>query len=311
MDEPEHTSYRASLDSFFAHDAISGFEAKCRELAVDATSSVLHRGSVDVVEEFTEPYALKSLCEFLGWPKDTWHYLRGWAHDNQQVAFTRDRTVGKSLAEEFAEVASREFTARRTAESGTFDDLTAQLVKVEVAGTLLTEEDLVSIVRNWAAGHGTVAAGLGLVIKYLAEHLNLQQQLRADSSAIPAAIEEILRVDGPLVANRRTATENVKLGGRDISAGELITIMWIGGNRDESVFSDAQDVRLNRDSSENLLFGWGLHNCQGIHLARLELRVAIEELLFRTSRFEPDNSNPVRRDVYPSNGLGSLSLRVS
>ncbi|HRA48055.1 MAG TPA: cytochrome P450, partial [Thermomicrobiales bacterium] len=169
---------------------------------------------------------------------------------------------------------------------------------------------IVSILRNWTAGQGTVAAGIAILVQYLAEHPDLQTTLRANPDRLPDAIDEILRVDGPLVANRRTTTRAVEIGGRKIEAGEKLTLMWIAANRDNRVFDDATEVRLDRDQSANYLFGAGIHVCVGAELARLEMRVALEELLARTTVIELGSSAPSIRAVYPSNGYQSLPVRL-
>lgn len=103
----------------------------------------------------------------------------------------------------------------------------------------------------------------------------------------------------------------VEIGDRKIAAGDKLTLMWIAANRDEQAFDDASEVRLDRDPAENFLFGWGIHDCQGIRLAHLEMRVAIEELLAQTNQIQLVASDPPKRDVYPSNGLGTMMLRLS
>jgi cytochrome P450 len=180
----------------------------------------------------------------------------------------------------------------------------------EVEGAPLTDEDIVSILRNWTAGHGTVAAALGILALHLAEHSDLQQHLRRDPARLPAAIDEILRVDGPLVANRRTTTRPVEIGGRTIGAGEQFTLMWIAANRDGRAFDEPDTVHLDRDPEANLLFGQGIHDCLGAPLARLELRVALEELLACTCRIERAGTEPPSRAIYPSNGLQTVRLRL-
>jgi cytochrome P450 len=138
----------------------------------------------------------------------------------------------------------------------------------------------------------------------------LQDRLRHDLSLIPEAIEEILRVDDPLVANRRTTTREVAIQGRTISKGETLTLMWIAANRDPRAFDDPDAVRMERSKEAGLVWGQGIHLCLGAPLARLEMRVALEELLSRTKRVEIIGAPP-RRTFYPSNGPASLSLQVS
>jgi cytochrome P450 len=103
----------------------------------------------------------------------------------------------------------------------------------------------------------------------------------------------------------------VQIGGQEIAAGSKITLMWIAANRDEETFDAAYEVQLDRDPAENLLFGWGIHVCQGIRLARLEMRVAIEALLAQTTRFQLVAVDSPKRDIYPSNGLAEMTLRLS
>ena len=157
---------------------------------------------------------------------------------------------------------------------------------------------------------GSLASGIGIVAKRLATDLSLQARLRAEPELILTAIEEILRICGPLVSNRRRATRDVVLGGQHIARGERLTLMWIAANRDEAVFEHPEEVRLSRDPQPNLLFGAGIHICPGAPLARLELRVAIEELLRYSKRIELAEPAPCRA-IYPANGWESLPLKLS
>jgi cytochrome P450 len=135
--------------------------------------------------------------------------------------------------------------------------------------------------------------------------------LRASPALVPRALDEILRVFGPLVANRRVATRDVVIGGRKIAAGERLSLIWISANRDEAAFDDALKVNLERDQGANLLYGAGIHVCPGAPLARLELQVAIDELLRRTSNVEVRPGTTPERVPPPANGFQSLQLRLS
>src|SRR5690606_14042590 len=121
------------------------------------------------------------------------------------------------------------------------------------------DEELVSLIRNWTVGElGSIAASVGIVAHHLAEDRALQDQLRADPTQLVPAIDEILRLDGPLVANRRRTTRDVELGGRRIPAGERMTILWTSANRDETVFGD-EVFDPDGHAGENLLYGAGIH----------------------------------------------------
>ncbi|HUF71567.1 MAG TPA: hypothetical protein VMR74_01580 [Gammaproteobacteria bacterium] len=117
-------------------------------------------------------------------------------------------------------------------------------------------------------------------------------------------------MDGPLVANRRTTTREVELHGRTVAKDASLSLMWIAANRDPLAFQEASDCKLTRDTSASLVWGQGIHLCMGASLARLEILVAIEELLVRTTRIElVDVQLP--RKVYPSNGYAALHLHLS
>jgi cytochrome P450 len=286
------------------------FEPRCRQIAAELVPGLLARDSVDFVAAFAQPFSFAALCAFLGWPPEMSEQLCGWTHGNQEVAFSRDRAAGAALARAFTGFVTEAVRARREAGAAASADLTTDLMGRTVEGAPLSDEDIVSILRNWVAGHGTVAAALGILTAYLAACPDAQRHLRREPALLPAAIEEILRADGPLVANRRTTTREVSIGGRRIGAGEKLTLNWIAANRDGRAFDDPGAVRFDRDQEGNLLFGAGIHVCLGAPLARLELRVALEELLARTTAITLDDAAPLRRETYPSNGFEALPVRL-
>lgn len=309
MDPPIHGRYREALAANFDHGQMARIEPCAREIAADLLVTMPTGGDLEFIGAFAIPFALKTLCGFLGWPERQWEYLGGWVHGNQQAAFSRDHAAGESLARLLSKHVKANLDRHR-ASPNDVDDATNALLKTNVNGETLNDEQIVGVLRNWTAGHGTAAAGLGNIVLHLAQDPELQNRLRSDPSLIPAAIEEILRADGPLVANRRTATRKVEIQDRTIPKGETLTLMWIAANRDPRVFDDPTAVKIERDTSASLVWGQGIHRCQAVSLARLETRVAIEELLSRTKCFELGSAAP-RRAVYPGNGLVVLPLRVS
>jgi len=183
-------------------------------------------------------------------------------------------------------------------------------VKPHVNNRGLGDENITTILRNWVAGHGTTADALSIVLRHVAEDTDLQKHLRLDPALVPAAIEEILRIDGPLVANSRTTTREVELQGRKIPKDAKLSLMWIAANRDSSEFKDACAFKLERDTSASLVWGKGIHLCLGAPLARLEIRVMLEELLAATTQIELTNMEPIRK-FYPGNGYAALHLRLA
>lgn len=310
MDGDEHKLYRNALAPYFTDERMSTFEPECRRVAQELVPLLVERSDVELVADFADPFCMRSLCAFLGWPEETWGYLLGWTHGNQQAAFTRDRDAGKTLAEEFTQYVTQQLDARRNGESVSGDDVTSSLMRAEVDGHRLTDDELVSALRNWTAGHGTVAAGLSILLLFLGKYPQFQDRLRADPSLIPAAADEVLRMDGPLVANRRTTTREVEIGGQKIGVGENITLMWIAADRDPAAFDDPETVELGREQSGSLLYGAGAHYCLGAPMARLELRIALEELLAHTTGIDLIGEPHPPRSTYPSNGLEALQVHL-
>lgn len=309
MDPPVHGRYREALTPNFNQEQMARLEPRAREIAVNLLAPMRSGGEVEFIDAFAMPFAFKTLCAVLGWPEQQWECLGGWTHDSQLAALNSVPGAGKALASLFSEHVKANLALHR-ASPNDVADATDALLRTEVDGVRLDDDQIVSVLRNWTAGHGTVAAGLGILVLNLAQQPELQDRLRSDPSLIPAAIEEILRADGPLVANPRTTTREVEIGDRTIPKGEKLTLMWIAANRDPRAFDDPSVVKIERSTDASLVWGQGIHICQGASLATLEMRVALEELLARTKRFEFAGDAP-HRAAYPSNGLAALPLRVS
>jgi cytochrome P450 len=306
IDPPRHGQFRAALAPHFNDAAMAAIETRCREIALELLAPIRAAGHAELMEAFATPYTVRTLCAFLGWPESMWVSLGGWTHGNQQAALSRDPAAGRALAALLSEHVRGNLDAHR---QGGHGDVSDALLATSVAGSQLDDDEIVSILRNWIAGEGTVAGGISLLILRLAQDQQLQDQLRQEPGLISAAVEEILRVDDPLVANLRTTTREVEVGDRTIPAGEKVTLMWISANRDERAFERPYEVDLARGTDGSLVWGHGIHLCLGAPLARLEMRIALEELLSQTSNVAVGGE--VRRSVYPSDGLASFDLTIS
>lgn len=311
MDPPEHTEYRRIIEPYFRPEHMEAFEPQCRKIAVNLVQSLLERDEVELISEFAHRFAVQVQCAFLSWPADMHKPLSLWIQKNHKATIAEDRAVMAKIAREFEGYVEELLQVRRAAGAQASDDITTSLIRQQVWDRPLQNEEIVSILRNWTVGEvGTISAAVGILVHYFSEHTELRQRLRAQPSLLPDTIEEILRIHGPLVANRRITTRPVEIGGRKIGAGERISLIWISANRDGRVFEDPEAFRLGRDPAANLLYGAGIHVCPGAPLARMELRVAMEELLARTTRIQPVPDKPPTRAVYPASGFATLSLRI-
>lgn len=311
MDRPEHTEYRRIIERYFSAKRMEAFEPACREIATKLVESMNERKEVEFIADAALPFAAQVQCAFLGWPAKLHEPLIQWTRKSHEATLAQDRKAMSDLAREFEAIIDDLLETRIQKKAGPETDLTASLMHEKVFGRSLSNEELASILRNWTVGEiGTISASVGILAHYLAEHADLQSKLRNHPDLLPPAIEEILRIFGPLVSNRRVTTHQVEIGGRKIKAGERITLMWISANRDERVFEEPDSFRLDRDQSKNLLYGAGIHWCPGAPLARLELRVFMEELLSRTREMALTPEREPTLAIYPASGFAVLPLRT-
>ncbi len=309
MDPPEHGEFRSALDCHFSPAAITRYEPSVRRIAVEQLNPLLASGSADFMTAFAAPFMMKSQCAMLGWPEEQWQQLFDWTEGNAAAALHQDQEAGKVLAEEFAAMVGGNLERERRLIGG-LDNATTVLLSTAVNGKRLADEQIVTLLRNWIAGQGTTITALGIIAELLALDSALQNNLRKNPELIGNAVEEILRWRGPLVANKRTATADVTIAGNSVAAGDKLSLMWIAANRDANVFVDPDTVDISRDTTQSLVWGQGIHVCQGAPLARLELRVAIEEVLARTREFTLAGGQS-ERAVYPANGPAALPLRFA
>jgi len=308
LDPPEHTVYRRIVERYFEPERMKEFEPCCRQLARKSVRALVTQGEADAMEDFARPFAAQVQCAFLDWPSRLSDILMDWMARNREATRSGDRKTLEEVARQF-EGYVREILAERLKGSVSQRDVTASLLKEKVNGHPLTEEELVSILRNWTAGEvGTIAASVGILVHFLATEKQWTETLREQPELIPPVIDEVLRIDGPLASNRRVTRCPVTLGGRKISTGERLSINWIAANRDGTVFPQPDQVRVDRDPQMNLLYGAGIHVCPGAPLARMELRLVVEELLAQ-SRLIALESQPVRA-VYPASGYEALPVQI-
>lgn len=311
MDPPEHGEYRRIIESYFSAARMNALEPVLRRIAADLIAGLPVNGEIDLMAEFAERYALQAQCAFLDWPESMQEQLRWWARKNHQASRSTDPAALAAVASEFDHCIRGVLAAARKTGANDGNDVVGSLLREQLGNRRLSDEEIISVLRNWTAGElGTIAACVGILAHYLAEQPRLQTLLREQPSLLPPAIDEILRIHAPLIASRRITTAAVELGSHRLAAGERVTLMWASANRDEAVFGDPNEFRLDRDPANNLLYGAGIHVCPGAPLARLELRVLLEELLDRTRRISLLAGKIPVKAHYPASGFSSLPLWI-
>lgn len=310
MDPPRHTEYRRIVDSYFTPAYINAFEPVCRNIAVDLAST-LPCGEIELMGDFAQTFALQMQSAYQGWPKALHEPLRLWIQKNRQATLKGDRHAMAAIAFEFDGYIKSMLAFRREAGPNAPADLTTSLLNDKAYGRPLSDDEIVSILRNWTVGElSTMASCVGIIAHYVALRPAVQAQLRAQPALLPAAIDEILRMQAPLIANRRITTKSVNLGGRELNAGERLSLIWASANRDEAVFGDPDEFRLDRNPDDNLLYGRGIHVCPGAPLARLELFHITEQLLLHTQHIALVPGKPAKLAMYPAGGFSVLPLRI-
>ena len=294
MDAPEHTAFRAINDKYYTPQRLAGFAPVFRVIIRDLVAALPRGQAVDVMDGFAQRYAMRIQNAFMGWPDSLEAPLTVWIEKNRRATLRGDRAEISAVALEFDHYIRALLQERRASAT---DDITSELlhdvVHLPDGDRLMTEAELISLIRNWTVGElSTVSAAAGIIVRFLAAHPAEQARLRADSAAIPAAVEEIMRLEDPLVSNRRITTCPVTVGGRTLPAGSRVTLNWASVNRDEAAFADALAYRPERDQGANLVYGAGIHACPGAPLARLELRLLMEELLSGTADIALDAADP-------------------
>lgn len=279
MDGAEHAAFRAVVDRCFTPQRVAAFAPELRGIADGLVAGIAAEdGQVEVMAALGEPFAALAQCAYLGWPAEVADALREWSVDSQRATQTRDRAELDRVAARFDQIIVAELDSARVNASPR--TLTHDLLDEQVDGRALTNGELVSIVRNWTAGElGTISAAVGIIVEFLARRPDVQDLLRAQPGLRQPAMDEMLRLEAPLISNRRRNTRPVPVGGRTIPAGAPVTILWPAVQRDPDVFDDPTAFRLDREPDDNLLYGRGPHYCPGEGLSRLELGILLDALL--------------------------------
>lgn len=310
LDPPEHTAFRAVIEPFFTPDRMRALEPRVRACARHVIEALPRHVVVDAVADLGYPFAVRAQADWLGW-RGVEDDLLAWMAENHAATRSADRSRTAAVAAAFDEIVAAQVRRRRALGGAAPADPTTELLRVRVDGQLLSDSDIVSILRNWTAGDlGSIAAALGVVIHFLATHPEIQDTLRRDVSGLACAIDEMLRIDDPFLVNRRVVTAATDVAGFALEPGTRVYLNWTSANRDESVFGDPDAYRPREHAPNNLVYGAGVHVCPGRPLATLELAVAVETLLHFTSSVELASDTAAERETYPVGGWRRLPVRL-
>lgn len=307
VNPPDHVKFRRLLDPLFAPKQVALLEADVRKLSNQLIDDFIHDGECEFNSAFAIPLPCTVFLRLLGLPledldlflelKDNIIRPNGEAAQIPEAEFTRIQAeTGQRIYAYFNKVLDEREQQPR-------DDMLTGFLEAEVDGHRLTREDILDICYLFLlAGLDTVTASVGCMVSYLAQHPEQRQRLVDDPSQIPGAVEELLRWETPVPGVPRVVTKDVELSGERLEPGEKVTVLLGSANIDERGFPEPGDVDFGRPANRHLAFGGGVHRCLGSHLARLELRVALEQLHERI----PDYSVKPGEDPKYSMGIRAV-----
>jgi len=312
MDPPGHTAYRKPLAPHFGARVIERMEAQVREQCREILAAAADRGEVDLVRDVAGPLPARIVAGIMGLPREDAPQIQRWAE--AMVAGQDQEVVGDDPGSASIEMAMYgiELAANRRASVGDEDDITALLLCTTFEnGEPMSDVDFGSFfVQLVTAGNDTTKAMMSAGVHELMRHPDQLATLRSDPALIPDAVEEMLRYCNPLHYFRRTATADTELCGQPIRAGDKVALVYTSANRDEAVFDRPQDFDIQRTPNPHVSFGIGTHFCLGAHLARLEARVFVEELLSAFGTIEPAGQ-PARVRSNLANAYKRLPVRLA
>ncbi len=291
MDEPEHRSIRTLVASSFRSKMLERWEEDLVERVVnELIDTFIDDGRADLVRSVTFNYPVQVIARILGLPREDYPRFQRWALELTSVAANWDRGVAASVALRDYFVAVME---ERRAHPG--DDLISELVRTEVEGRHLTDEEIYSFLRLLLpAGVETTYRATGSMLLALLNDRDQFDALYKDRSLFPQAFEETIRWEPPVCVILRRATRQAELAGVTIEEGADLALLIGAANRDERKYTDPDRYDMFREQRQHVGFGFGVHVCLGMHLARMEARIAINTLFDRLGPFtlDPDAVTP-------------------
>jgi cytochrome P450 len=278
LDPPEHTKYRQLLTPLFAPQVVNTLEPMIREWCVELIEGFVARGRCDLNRDFARQYPTMMFLRLMGLPEGGAGDFLDTVHDRiadatgMGLSDTQSMSAGYIMAT--AEYINTVLDERRKRRQ---DDIVSYLLDVQVDGCPLDDDELQQICTLlYAAGLDTVAGELGYMFLHLVNHPEHRRLVTDDAASIPAFVEETLRMYS-IVTSNRIVTRDVDFAGCPMKAGDRVLLSLPAADRDPLQFPDADTFDVGRAGNRHIAFAVGPHRCLGSHLARLELRIALEE----------------------------------
>lgn len=281
MDPPSHTRLRKLMNPHFKPGAIRKGEEETRRLVEETLGRLEGKRECEFVEDVSAPITLGGLTRLLGVPEK--HARRFYKWTNKLIG-SSDPGVSSQLRGRLAviEIFLYAARARRKRRRRPTDDIFSSLVHGDMDGRPLSKLELgMNYFLLVIAGNETTRNAISGGFQALCDHPDELERLLAEPERLPEAVEEMLRWVTPVMQFRRTATQDLELGGKTIRAGDKLVMYYGAANRDPEVFDEPETFKITRKPNPHLAFGTGTHFCAGSHMARTQMKVTFEALLRR------------------------------
>jgi cytochrome P450 len=309
-DPPLHTGYRKLLNPNFPIEVVSRIRPEIMVFANQMVDEMVSLRDVEFYEAFATKFPTRVLCRFLGVPDEDWpiHYEFNMAIDVATGTGLNDvsKELPPEVIQKFLPYIQRIIADHR---ENPRDDVVNSLINGHVGDRKLEDHEIVHlIIALMLAGHATTTAALTNFVLRIASDQELQQLLRAEPHRIADALEECLRIDAPQQTMFRKCVVDTEIGGTLIEKGSFVLPHFGAANVDPARHAKADKFDIDREDKGHFSFGFGLHQCLGQHLARMDMQIAVETLLKKTSIITLNG--PVTRRTYPVLAAIQLPLHL-
>lgn len=311
LDPPDHTAFRSLVSRVFTGRRVAEMEDEIRRIVNGYIDAVTEKGACDLVVDISGPFPMDVICAILGIPEADRTELRAHA-DRIMIREDGSMIIPKEAADGMFGLLTYfiEDVARRRSGSDR-SGLITDLIGLEVDGRALTEQELLGFcVLFVIAGHETTTKMVANAVELLSRHTDQRDALVAQPELIPGAVEEVLRFHNSTQYMHRTLTRDIRIHNKQLHEGDSVLLLIGAANHDFREFGPtAEEFNINRRPDRNLAFGYGAHFCLGAALARMEGKVALEQIHLRLSDYEIDHSKKVR--FHSSNVTGWNNLPIT
>jgi len=309
LDAPDHGRIRRLIQKTFTPRMLQRLRPRIEKLAAEGLTNAMQDGKMDLLCDFAYQLPADVICEMLGIPAHQRDNYREWSEGVMSFS-----TRGGPKLREYAEAANAALLNLKAMFSDLVDqrrrhpeeDLLSQLIASEDAGQKLSHDELMALcVFLFIAGHDTTTNAITNGMVGFFEHPDQFKLLKSDvEGQAQGAVEEMLRYDNSVTRGVRQAKEDFTLRDKKISAGDTVVLSLLAANRDPEQYPDPDKFDIQREIKDNISFGWGPHFCIGAPLARIEIEIALREIVRQVPNIRPDYTRLQRR---PTMGVRALT----